>query len=294
MSDVSQRADVPSPLWPTPLEGVLILAIVLALVPTWIELSESWRRYDYYSHGFLVPLAALWAATAQRNILPKLPRERSAAGGLLLGVGLALNLMGGLAAIVSLQGASVLLCVAGGVWFARGLAWLRSLVFSISYLIFMVPVPDAWITPLIARLQLFVSATAIPLVNGIGIPVEREGNVMWLPDGTSLFVAEACSGITSILTLLPLAVFLAWFTQQGFARRAVLVASVIPLAMAGNLLRVVITVWVAHHHSVELATGETLHNVAGMATYVVGCLALLAIGRAMDRFVPRPASGRSA
>jgi len=270
---------------------VLALALAIALVPTVIALSKIWGRYDYYSHGYLVPVAALWAATAQRRVLPKLPRERSLAGLGLLGFGLILNVAAGLASIVSLQGVSLLLCVAGAVWFTRGLAWLRALAFSISYLIFMVPVPDAWITPLIARLQLFVSAAAIPLVSAIGIPVEREGNVMWLPDGTSLFVAEACSGITSILTLIPLAVFLAWFTQPGLARRAVLVVAVIPLAMAGNLVRVVVTVWVAHHHSVEVATGESLHDLAGVATYVVGCLALLAIGRALDAFVP--AGGRA-
>ncbi|MDP6977297.1 MAG: exosortase/archaeosortase family protein [Myxococcota bacterium] len=288
MSEASQQTSHRPSLRPTLWEGVLAVALLLAMTPTWIELSKVWQRYDYYSHGFLVPIAALWAATAQRGKLPRLPRERSLVGGLLLGVGLCLNLMGSLAVIVSLQGVSLVLCVAGAVWFARGTAWAKCLAFSISYLIFMVPVPEGWITPLIARLQLFVSATAIPLVNALGIAAEREGNVMWLPDGESLFVAEACSGITSILTLIPLAVFLAWFTQSRLSRRAWLVVAVVPLAMAGNLLRVAITVGVAHYHSIEMATGETLHNLAGIATYVVGCLALLAIGRAMDRFAPLP------
>ncbi len=267
-------------------EWLLAVALGLAFVPAVIELSEVWSRYDYYSHGYLVPLAALWAASAQRRVLPRLPVERSALGGGLLGVGLVLYLFGRLASIISLQGLALVVSVAGAVWLARGRAWLKSLAFAISYLIFMVPVPDNLITPVIARLQLFVSATAIPIVNALGIPVERDGNVMWLPGGESLFVAEACSGITSILTLVPLAVFLAYFTQRTLSRRAALVVTVIPLAMLGNLTRVVVTVWVAHHHSVELATGDLLHNWAGIATYAVGCLALLAVGRLMDRFIP--------
>lgn len=294
MSDAAEHIDPPASLRPTGVEALLLAALLLALAPTWMALSEVWQRYDYYSHGFLVPFAALWAASAQRAALPRLPRERSLAGGVALAGAIGLNLVGGLASIVSLQGLSLVLCVGAAVWFARGIAWLKKLAFAISYLIFMVPVPDAWITPIIARLQLFVSATALPLVNGLGIAVEREGNVMWLPGGESLFVAEACSGITSILTLLPLAVFLAWFTQPGFARRALMVAFVVPLAMAGNLLRVVITVWVAHHHSVEIATGDTLHNIAGMGTYVVGCLALLGVGRVIDHVAARRAAGAAA
>jgi exosortase len=116
--------------------------------------------------------------------------------------------------------------------------------------------------------------------------VIRDGNVMHLESGESLFVAEACSGITSILTLVPLAVFLAYFTQQTFARRALLIASVFPIAMLENLTRVVVTIYVAHAYGSEVATGDLLHNWAGIATYVLGCVALLAVGSAMTRFIP--------
>ncbi len=264
------------------MEWVLLLALGVVFAPALVELSDVWSRYDYYSHGYLVPLAALWAATAQRNVLPGLPRERSLPGGALLGLSLMLYLVGRLASIVSLQGLALVLSIASAVYFARGSAWVRRLGFSISYLLFMVPVPQGWITPLIAELQLFVSAAAIRIVHLLDMPVYRDGNVMHLPGGESLFVAEACSGITSILTLVPLAVFLAYFTQPSLARRLVLVVAVVPLAMLGNLTRVVLTIYVAQEYGSELATGDLLHQWAGIATYVLGCLALLAVGRLMD------------
>lgn len=267
-------------------EWVLLAGLLVAFAPAVLDLSEQWSRYDYYSHGYLVPLAALWAASAQRHRLPKLPRERSMLGGVLLGLCLALYVVGRLAAVISLQGLALVLAVAAAIHFARGSAWVRSLAFSISYLIFMVPVPESWIIPFIARLQLFVSTAAIEIIHMLDMPVLREGNVMHLPGGESLFVAEACSGITSILTLVPLAVFLAYFTQPNLSRRLFLVATVVPLAMIGNLTRVVVTIYVAQRFGSEVATGDLMHNWAGILTYILGCFALLGIGRLMTRFIP--------
>lgn len=267
-------------------EWLLLVALVVAFAPALVELSDVWSRYDYYSHGYMVPLAALWAATAQRKVLPRLPIERSPLGGVLLCLCLLLYGVGRLASIVSLQGLALVLSVASAVYFARGSAWLRSLGFSISYLIFMVPLPQVLIIPFIAKLQLLVSSVAIRVVHSMGMPVFRDGNVMHLPGGESLFVAEACSGITSILTLVPLAVFLAYFTQPNLARRFALVLAVVPLAMLGNLIRVVGTIYAAQRFGSEVATGDLFHQWAGILTYVLGCFALLAIGGLMTRALP--------
>jgi exosortase len=112
--------------------------------------------------------------------------------------------------------------------------------------------------------------------------------VLQLASGESLFVAEACSGITSIVTLLPLAVFLAYFTERSLGRRLVLVAAVFPLAMFGNLLRVIGTVIASGYVGVERATGGLVHDSAGLLTYVIGCLALLGVGALMRMMLPAP------
>ena len=75
-----------------------------------------------------------------------------------------------------------------------------------------VTLPDSWLTALIARLQRVVSYLSLQILHAFSVPVLREGNVMELPGGETLFVDVACSGITSIVTLFPLAVFLAYFT----------------------------------------------------------------------------------
>jgi exosortase len=190
-----------------------------------------------------------------------------------------------MADLLTVHGLALVLSVGSAVYFARGRAWVSSLGFSI-FLIFMVPLPQSWVTPFIARLQTFVSLAVIEILRGFSVSVYREGNVMYLPSGESLFVAEACSGITSIWTLVPLAVFLAYFTERGLSRRLILAAAVIPLAMLGNLLRVILTILAAIYVGVNSATGDAVHTWAVIGTYVLGCLALLAIGSLMKHLFP--------
>ncbi|MEZ7982120.1 MAG: exosortase/archaeosortase family protein [Myxococcota bacterium] len=141
---------------------------------------------------------------------------------------------------------------------------------------------------MIVKLQLFVSTIGVRLLQGGGSAVFREGNVLTVPRDRSLFVAEACSGITSLITLIPIGVFIAYFTEVVSWRRAVLVVSVLPIALAGNLIRVILTVVLATSVDVEFATKGPLHEWAGVATYVLGCLCLLGIGAALRRFIPEP------
>jgi exosortase/archaeosortase family protein len=91
-------------------------------------------------------------------------------------------------------------------------------------------------------------------------------------------VEEACSGITSIVALTPLAVMLAYYTQRTPWRRLALVAAVAPAAMGANLLRVVFTVIVAQSLGAERATNSALHEAAGLLTFVLACLALIGLG----------------
>ena len=103
------------------------------------------------------------------------------------------------------------------------------------------------------------------------------------PCDRTLFVAEACSGIARLVTLVPIGVLIAYFTDSVQCRRAVLVATVVPLALAGNFLRVILTAVLAIEVDVEFATKGPLHEWAGVGTYVIGCVCLLAVGEMLRR-----------
>lgn len=277
----------------SPGEWMLVALLVVGFTPALISISRVWSSVEYASHGFLVPLVALWAATSKRSLLPRLEQRRDARGLALLLLAFALYLGGALSSFPALEGLAVVAAVAGMVLYLRGPAWLGALVFPVGYLLFMVPIPDALLTPVIVQLQLFVSSIGVWLLQAFDVPVLRNGNVIELPGDVSLFVAEACSGITSVVTLLPLGVFLAYFTERTLARRLVLVAAVVPLALLGNLVRVIGTVLAAREVGAEAATGAA-HESAGLLTYVLGCLALLGVGWLMRVISPPRAPGAAA
>ena len=270
-------------------EMALIAVLLVVWIPGFIQLSEVWRTVEYASHGFLVPLVAAWAATAHREELASRPARPIPGGFLLIAVVAIFYALALAARNPTLVGVITVAAVIAVMLALRGIEWTRTLRFSLGYLVFMIPLPVAWITPIIVQLQLLVSGVAVEILQAGGVAIFRDGNVLSLPGDVSLFVAEACSGITSLITLLPIGVFVAYFTESRLSRRLILVLAVVPIALTGNLLRVVLTVLLSIHVSVEFATEGPLHEWAGVATYVIGCLCLLGLGKAMRWFWPEAA-----
>lgn len=266
-------------------EWLLAALLLLVFAPAAIALGGVWSSVDYYSHGFLVPLVAYWTASRSRmRFSPMANRDRrgfavAALAAAVYGVGLATS-------VVSLQGLGLVAAIVACALYLGGVQGVRVLAFPLAFLVFMVPLPQAWITPLIVKLQLIVSATAVDLLGWLGSGAARQGNVIQLPGGDQLFVAEACSGITSIVTLTPLAVMFAYFTESTLARRLTIVLAVVPAAMLGNLLRVSVTVAAAERYGAEAATGNLLHEFAGLITFTLACLALIGLGALMKRIAP--------
>ncbi len=273
----------------------IVIGAVLAVIwiPGGLTLARVWGEVDYASHGFIVPFVALWTATAHRVRLAQLESRSSGAG--LVGLGLTALLY--LAALAlkdaTLVGLAAVATVSFSLLALRGMEWVRTLRFSLGYLLFMVPLPADWVAPLIVKLQLLVSSVAVSLLQDAGVAIYREGNVLSLPGSKYLFVAEACSGITSLITLIPIGVVIAYLMEVRLARRLAVVAAVLPIALAGNLLRVILTVLLAIRVDVELVTSGPLHEWTGVGSYLIGCLALLGVSALMRRFWPDPAMSRS-
>lgn len=281
-AEVAPRRDFGAADW------AVVGLLVLAFAPALLALSEVWRSVDYYSHGVLVPAVALLLALRERDRLGAAPTSRSGAGLVLVLLALVLYAVGSAGGLLGLQGLALVGAVAAAVLWLRGPAWLRILAFPTAYLLFMVPLPEPWIAPVIVKLRLFVTSAAVAVLHAAGMPVLREGNVLLLPGGESLFVADACSGVTSLITLTPLGVLVAYLTERQLWRRLVLVASVLPIAMLFNLLRVLGTVVAAQSVGAERATSGGIHEAAGLLTYAVGCGALLGVGAVLRRIRPAP------
>jgi exosortase len=269
-------------------EIALLAGLLVVFAPGLAALAREWSAVEHQSHGFLVPIVAAMAARHLARGAP--PAHADVRGAALIVAALLVYAFGLFASSTSAQGVALCAAMAGAVWYLRGAAWLRRLAFPLGYLLFMVPLPATWVAALVVPLLAFVTAGSIGVLDLLGADVEREGNVIVLPGGDSLFVAEACSGLTSLVTLVPIAVLIAWLTPLSTARRIALVALVVPIAMAANLLRVVGTVLGAQAFGVAAVTDEPVHSLMGLSVYVVACLALLTAARGMAT----PAASRAA
>jgi exosortase len=238
-------------------------------------LVRQWWNEPDYSHGFLIPLLAGYLVWERGPRLRRLAVAPAAAAGLsVLALGVALFLLADLAAELFVMRASLLVVLAGLALHLGGREHLRVLAFPLLYLALMIPPPAIVFNALTFPLQLFAAGAATSTLQLLDVPVLREGNVITLAHA-KLEVAEACSGVRSLLALVALATTYAYFTRPGLWARAILVASAVPIAIAANAGRVAATGVLAHVFGEEVAQGF-FHGFSGwlvfLAAFVLLCL----------------------
>jgi exosortase len=232
-----------------------------------------WSTDDNYSHGFLVPLISLYFANEAAKRGPIAIRKGVGLGALFLTFAVLGRLATILVPVEILADCAFLLGLAGTCTLLFGTAALSRYGFALFFLVFMVPLPVALYTKIASPLQLIVSQAASSLLNGAGIPVYREGNLMTLPGGVCMFVAEACSGIRQLTGFLALTTAVAYLVARPFWYRGILVASSIPIALCANVTRVFLTGVIMYEVDPQYAAG-TYHTFEGLLLIGFG-LALL-------------------
>lgn len=260
--------------------GAVILwssALAVLLVGLYHEvlsyLAVQWYLDPNYSHGFLVPFVAAYFARERCDRVSRLAVRPSLWGAALLGLGLSMLVLGSIGAELFLQRTSFIVVLMGLVLLLLGPEQLRVLLFPIAFLLFMVPLPAIVVNTAAFPLQLLAAKTATFCLLNAGIPVLREGNVIVLA-GTTLEVAEACSGIRSLQTLMALGTVYAYFTQDAVWRRWALVLLSIPIAIVANAFRVTGTGLLAQYFGMEAAKGF-YHSFSGWLIFVLAFVLLM-------------------
>ena len=260
--------------------------------PVVTKLVRYWAHDENYSHGFLIAPLAVWFAWRQRERL-RAARVRPAGVGLLVICGaLALVIVGRLGAELFLTRVSLIVMLAGAILFLHGWQHLRILAGPLLFLLLMVPLPAIVFNQIAFPLQLFASRLGAAGIQACAVPVLREGNVIVLAD-TSLEVAEACSGIRSLVSLLTLGILYGYFTDPRPWMRAIIALSAIPIAIAANAARVTGTGVLAHYYGPEAAHGF-FHTFSGWLVFVVALLLLFVVARVLSWLVPPPVMGSGA
>ncbi len=245
------------------------------------EMVRDWINDPNSSHGFLVPLISGYFIWQRRGELRDTRVEPCAWGMALVLLGLAMLVGGKAGAEYFSMRLSIVPILAGVVLFTFGSRVLKILALPIAFLAFMVPLPAVLYDTVAFPLKLLVTKVSTTALSGIGIPVIREGNIIMFADIT-LVVADACSGMRSLISLLALSVAYAFIFDFSRISRFCIALSAVPIAVLTNILRVIITGILVEYVSPKAADGF-FHEFAGMSVFVLAMILLLIEGTILRR-----------
>ena len=265
------------------LGGVFVLFILFAW-PSLTLLYEIYEAEDDYSHGMLVPLVSAYATY---EILRSTPTIRTSfawigipffLGGvftMVLGHWYYIALFPYGLGVGFLRAVGICLCITGFFVMWGGIVTLKTFFFPLSYLIFAVPFPKSLTLPITLKLREIVSILGEWAIRGTGLTIFREGNVLHLANA-SLGVADACSGIRSFWMLTAGAAALAYILKLRPVKACVICLAPIPISIAMNTLRVVVTATLVSRYGIQFASGWR-HDICGWFTFGLGLILLIAI-----------------
>jgi exosortase len=264
-------------------------SVVLLLLIAWLYASILARLFlqwvgpnsdPNFEHGIFVPLFALFLLWQDRNRLKAIASASSWTGFPLLVLALLMLILGVLGAELFFSRVSLLVLLAGLILLFQGRTFFRAILFPWAFLILMVPIPNLILQQVTFPLQLLASRLATALLGLAGVPVLRQGNMIVLA-ALPLNVAEACSGIRSLLTLVTLAIIYGCLMESRKWVRVLLVLLAVPIAVAANSFRIFGTGLLVQYWDPEKAEGF-FHSFSGWLIFVVALIMLFAVHRAIS------------
>jgi exosortase len=167
-------------------------------------------------------------------------------------------------------------------WAFFGRAAAKAVLFPALFLLFCIPLAT-FLDVVTVHLRLLASSTAFAVARGLGADIVQQGTMVGAADGSfAIDVADPCSGLRSLFALMALTAGYAYFTQPTWPRRGILFAASVPIAILGNVARILSIVLVANYASSDFATGF-YHDYSGFVVFAVAILLMVATGEAITK-----------
>jgi exosortase len=280
------------PQWQLAWGSILLLCALLVVLygHIGIKLVRDWYEIPDLGYGFFIPFFTAFVVWDRRHELHDTRLAPTWSGIWVVVLALFELMLGVLGADLFLQRTSFVLLVAGLVWTLLGKPMLVRTKFMLFVLLLAVPLPVLILNQITFPLQLQASSLSSTLLRVAQVPVLQDGNVIKLP-AMELEVAEACSGIRSLMSLFTVAVIYGYFMERKTWRRVVLALSSIPIAVTANVARIFGTGLCVQYWDPEKATGF-FHEFSGWLIFVVSLICLYFVHTAMRVWAPegkRPA-----
>lgn len=291
MNTIVSRASMLDILAPLKTGWPVVLGLLVLYVPTYWMLAHGLWDTEEYAHGPIVLVVALYLTWQRRdvflndgNVLPPVWTE-AAIGWLVLVFGLLAYAVGRSQEIMLMEVGSQVPVILGALLITRGVKAARTLWFALFFLLFMVPLPGFIVDTVTGPLKQYISVIAEQVLYFFGYPIARSGVTLTVGQ-YQLLVADACSGLHSMFSLSAMGLlYLYLMRHTSVARNLLIIAAILPIAFAANVVRVIVLILVTYHLGDEAGQGF-LHGFAGIMLFILGLLFLFVLDWVLGFFFP--------
>jgi EpsI family protein len=273
--------------------AALAAGVALVFREPLIAMVRQWDASPMYSYGYTVaPISAFLLWSRRREFAAMQPRQARWIGGLVIAVALAMLAIGQAGAVQALAQVAFIVALPGLVLFLFGPKHLWVAAPPIAYLLFMVPIWDAFTEPFHWPFQNNSARLGVALMQSIGVPVYREGTFIALPN-LLIEVARECSGINYLVAVFALSLPLAYLKLRQTWRRITLVVSALAIAALANGLRVAL-IGTLVYYEVGSPLHGPFHVLQGLFVAAVGYVAIFVGLRMLQEDDGRGSEGTAA
>lgn len=255
-------------------------AVAIAFYPVFRRLATlGWVNADHTHAYFLVPIF-LWLVYRKRAVLHRVEAV-SLPGALLFLAGALLYIFSRINDFMFLQATSFVWVIWAIFLLRYTLPSVKQMLFPLSYLMFIVPPPFLVIDTVTMPLKTIATAGSYFLLKTAQLPVSLHGAILRVGN-YDFFVADACSGYRSMVTLLALGALYAYLQNTTPAKKWLIFMSVVPLGIAGNIFRIFLTGCLGHYVGIQFAEGF-FHEFSGAVVFLIAIFGLVAVTNRVTR-----------
>ncbi|PKO48367.1 MAG: exosortase B [Betaproteobacteria bacterium HGW-Betaproteobacteria-4] len=254
----------------------ILLGLIALYVPTWVDLSSTIWATEAQAHGPIILAVAVWFFWKQGPTIHSTLAAPSKAGWPLFILGLLLYTIGRSQDILLFEVGSQIVVIASLLLILRGWSALGAAWFPLFFLLFMIPLPGAFVDALTLPMKMAVSYVAENVLYWVGYPISRTGVILQIGQ-YKLLVADACAGLQTLFTLEALGLlYLNIVRHDSLFRNVALAILIIPISFTANVIRVMVLTLITYHFGDEAGQGF-LHGFAGMVLFITALLIIMGV-----------------
>lgn len=244
-----------------------------------------WDTVDYSHAYFILPLS-LWLIWRKRGELENIYREASSDKTNLLSffvllTGLLMFIFGWRQDYILIQTVSLIPLLFGLTWFLYGAKTAKALSFPILYLLLLVPPPLGILDSITLPMRHGISVLTEKILFFLNYPISREGLLLKI-GYNDIFMGAPCSGFRSLITMFSLVLVYVYISKGTSLKKSILTSLIIPMALFGNLIRVITLCLITFYFGEEAGQGF-FHNFSGIVIFIITLVGLMGAESALDR-----------